>query len=47
MIPRVGPAVRNGSFSEDPEHYHGHVEQRWFVGAHVNVGGGYENELLA
>lgn len=25
----------------------GHVEQRWFVGAHANVGGGYENDLLA
>lgn len=23
------------------------VEQRWFVGAHANVGGGYENDLLA
>ena len=24
-----------------------HVEQRWFVGAHSNVGGGYWNDLLA
>lgn len=23
------------------------VEQRWFVGAHANVGGGYSNDLLA
>jgi hypothetical protein len=23
------------------------VEQRWFVGAHANVGGGYEDDLLA
>jgi uncharacterized protein (DUF2235 family) len=23
------------------------VEQHWFVGAHANVGGGYENDLLA
>lgn len=23
------------------------VEQRWFVGAHANVGGGYEHDLLA
>jgi uncharacterized protein (DUF2235 family) len=23
------------------------VEQRWFVGAHANVGGGYESDLLA
>jgi uncharacterized protein (DUF2235 family) len=23
------------------------VEQRWFVGAHANVGGGYENDLIA
>lgn len=25
----------------------GDVEQRWFVGAHANVGGGYEDDLLA
>jgi len=25
----------------------GHVEQRWFVGAHADVGGGYDNGLLA
>ena len=24
-----------------------HVEQRWFVGAHANVGGGYVDDLLA
>src|ERR1700738_273060 len=24
-----------------------HVEQRWFPGAHANVGGGYEDDLLA
>lgn len=24
-----------------------HVEQRWFVGAHADVGGGYDNGLLA
>lgn len=24
-----------------------HVEQRWFAGAHANVGGGYEDDLLA
>ena len=23
------------------------VEQRWFVGAHANIGGGYESDLLA
>ncbi len=23
------------------------VEQRWFVGAHANVGGGYQNDILA
>jgi uncharacterized protein (DUF2235 family) len=23
------------------------VEQRWFVGAHANVGGGYDSDLLA
>lgn len=23
------------------------IEQRWFVGAHANIGGGYENNLLA
>ncbi len=24
-----------------------HVEQRWFAGAHANVGGGYDDDLLA
>ena len=24
-----------------------HVEQRWFVGAHANVGGGYASDPLA
>jgi len=23
-----------------------YVEQRWFAGAHCNVGGGYQNDLL-
>jgi uncharacterized protein (DUF2235 family) len=33
-----------------PPHHHrslAQVEQRWFVGAHANVGGGCENDLLA
>ena len=25
----------------------GHVEQRWFAGAHANVGGGYRSDVLA
>src|ERR1700712_3678408 len=25
----------------------GHLEQRWFVGAHSNIGGGYENAALS
>jgi Uncharacterized alpha/beta hydrolase domain (DUF2235) len=25
----------------------GHLEQRWFVGAHSNVGGGYEDDVLS
>ncbi len=33
----AGPAPRSMDY----------VEQRWFVGAHANVGGGYENDLLA
>jgi len=37
--PKVGDAF--------PPRDLGHVEQRWFVGAHANVGGGYENDLLA
>src|SRR5262245_7735293 len=30
-----------------PERMLPNVEQRWFVGAHANVGGGYEGDLLA
>lgn len=30
-----------------PERDIAHVEQRWFVGAHANVGGGYPNDILA
>ncbi|XXQ39851.1 T6SS Phospholipase effector Tle1-like catalytic domain-containing protein [Plasmodiophora brassicae] len=26
--------------------YHDRIEQRWFVGAHTNVGGGYDNDPL-
>ncbi|HZF11330.1 MAG TPA: DUF2235 domain-containing protein [Thermoanaerobaculia bacterium] len=25
----------------------GHLEQRWFVGAHSNIGGGYEDDVLS
>lgn len=37
--PRTGPTYPPRDFA--------HVEQRWFAGAHSNVGGGYENDLLA
>jgi uncharacterized protein (DUF2235 family) len=30
-----------------PQRQLSNVEQRWFVGAHANVGGGYETDLLA
>lgn len=32
--------------SGPPDRALANVEQRWFVGAHANVGGGYENDLL-
>ena len=32
--------------TQDPERYK-NVEQRWFIGAHSNVGGGYRNDPLA
>jgi len=38
-VPATGDAPAERDFP--------HVEQRWFVGAHANVGGGYENDLLA
>lgn len=38
-VPQTGPTTPERSFHA--------VEQRWFVGAHSNVGGGYENDLLA
>lgn len=32
--------------ASDPHTPPPHIEQRWFVGAHSNVGGGYENDRL-
>src|SRR4051812_20777768 len=37
--PNGGPAPSARTLDE--------VEQRWFVGAHANVGGGYPSDLLA
>src|SRR5882672_2415712 len=39
VTPKVGDSFPPRSIEK--------VEQRWFVGAHANVGGGYENDLLA
>jgi uncharacterized protein (DUF2235 family) len=46
------PTLWTVDFSNDapPPHHHrslSQVEQRWFVGAHANVGGGYQSDLLA
>ena len=38
------PSARKGDF---PPRKPADVEQRWFVGAHANVGGGYDSDLLA
>ena len=47
------PTLWNVRRSNDPKAVHAaarplsSVEQRWFVGAHANVGGGYASDLLA
>jgi len=46
------PTLWTVDFAKDapPPHHHrtlSQVEQRWFVGAHANVGGGCENDTLA
>ena len=37
----------NNSVSEDKKYYQDIIEQRWFVGAHSNIGGGYANNFLS
>ena len=37
----------NAPASDYPRRLLSDVEQRWFVGAHANVGGGYESDILA
>ncbi|MCR9289465.1 MAG: DUF2235 domain-containing protein [Bacteroidetes bacterium] len=39
--------VRNNAKPEESEEYKGIISQRWFVGAHANIGGGYPDNLLA
>ena len=47
------PTLWDVRLPKDPNEVHAaprptpSVEQRWFVGAHANVGGGYETDLLA
>jgi hypothetical protein len=38
---------KDGNARMPPPRLLSNVEQRWFVGAHANVGGGYEGDLLA
>jgi uncharacterized protein (DUF2235 family) len=39
--------VQNDKAGSAPRRTLEHVEQRWFVGAHANVGGGYASDILA
>jgi uncharacterized protein (DUF2235 family) len=39
-----GPVVEADA---DPEQDDPHIEQRWFAGAHSNIGGGYRNDPVA
>lgn len=41
---RFIPDQRDPDATADDDHRH--IEQRWFSGAHANVGGGYRNDLL-
>jgi uncharacterized protein (DUF2235 family) len=51
--PDFAPTLWDVRHSNDPTEAHADprsitsVEQRWFVGAHANVGGGYDSDLLA
>jgi len=45
--PTLWKKVANKIGENIPPRPFDHVEQRWFVGAHSNVGGGYESDLLA
>jgi uncharacterized protein (DUF2235 family) len=50
---KFAPTLWDVHIKKDPNAPHARprtlseVEQRWFVGAHANVGGGYETDLLA
>lgn len=39
--------VPNKADAKETEEYNDIIEQNWFVGAHSNVGGGYEDNILA
>lgn len=39
--------VENDASAEAIESYKNIIQQRWFVGAHSNIGGGYANNVLA
>lgn len=43
---KVTPTAAGAAAGPGPRDF-AHVEQRWFVGAHANVGGGYPNDLIA
>lgn len=47
FAPTLWTKVTNKQGDNYPPRTLERVEQRWFVGAHANVGGGYPNDLLA
>ncbi len=46
-LSRLEHFIKNDDDQSKAERYDDDIRQRWFVGAHSNIGGGYPNNLLA
>ena len=46
-LTRLENFIENDKTYEQACEYDSHIKQRWFVGAHSNIGGGYPNNVLA
>lgn len=47
QVPPPTPAELERYWDDVAADWRKRIEQRWFVGAHANIGGGYDNNLLA
>ncbi|MEO1258925.1 MAG: DUF2235 domain-containing protein [Bacteroidota bacterium] len=46
-LSRLENFIDNSKTQEEADEYNSRIKQRWFVGAHSNIGGGYPNNVLA